>query len=218
MDRTPVPQIGRPPLRLVTHEPAALDDARLVARLREGDPGAPGLLWDQYAILVRGVMRRSLGGEDEVEDLVQEVFLRFFAQIGRLRDPAALRSFLVGIAVRVVRSEIRRRRVRRRFGGGRESLHPDPAVLSPQGVEPAWRMRWLLGELKPETKILFVLRYVEGLELREIAEALGVSLATAKRKLRRANEAITTLAGTDPLLSQYMRRPDAVGGGDDESP
>lgn len=214
MDRTPLPAGGRPALRLVPKAPVAIDDGALVRALREGSPGAPELLWDRYASVVRGLLRRSLGPEDEVEDLVQDVFLRFFSRMGRLREPAALRSFLLGIAVRVLRSELRRRRVRRRFGGGRDSLRSDLADAVGSNAEPAWRMRWLLDQLKPETKILFLLRYVEGLDVAEIASTLEVSLATAKRRLRRANDTIASLAGQDPLLAQYMGLSDAGKDGD----
>ena len=55
-------------------------------------------------------MRRLLGPDRDIEDLSQEVFLRFFAAVPRLREPEAVRSFLFGICVRVTRRERRARR------------------------------------------------------------------------------------------------------------
>ncbi|WP_437490414.1 sigma factor [Sorangium sp. So ce1014] len=57
------------------------------------------------------LLRRALGPGGDIEDLVQESFLLFFRQIKDIRDPAALRPFLLGIAARVARYDLRRRRL-----------------------------------------------------------------------------------------------------------
>jgi hypothetical protein len=89
------------------------DDTQLVQAAAAGHPGAARVIWDRYARLVRSLLRRSMGPEGEVEDLLQEVFLRFFERAGTLRDMGALRSFVVGITLRVARDALRKRRVRR---------------------------------------------------------------------------------------------------------
>src|SRR4051794_25499185 len=92
---------------------APRSDAELVGAGAAGEPDAAALIWDRYASLVRGVLFRSLGPAGEIDDLTQDVFLRFFRQVKTLRDPSVLRSFLIGITLRVAGSELRRRRVRR---------------------------------------------------------------------------------------------------------
>ncbi len=84
------------------------DDRALVAGVRAGEPGAAGRVWDRYASLVRGILRHMLSPVD-VEDAIQDAFLRLFRDLGSLRDPAALRSFLIGITLHVAKSELRRR-------------------------------------------------------------------------------------------------------------
>src|SRR5580700_3052695 len=106
---------GKPPsrLRIVSaDEPSEHDDAALVARIRANEPGAAGRMWDRHAPLVRRILRRMLGPVD-VEDGVQDAFLRLFRDLGSLREPAALRSFLIGVTLHVAKSELRRRRARR---------------------------------------------------------------------------------------------------------
>jgi RNA polymerase sigma-70 factor (ECF subfamily) len=84
------------------------DDAALVAAVLAREPGAAGRMWDRYASLVRGMLRRMLGPVD-VEDGIQDAFLRLFRDLDSLRDPTALRSFLIGITLHVAKSELRPR-------------------------------------------------------------------------------------------------------------
>src|SRR6185503_18287016 len=92
---------------------ADMDDAMLASMAAVGHTEAHTAIWDRYAPLVRGIVRRSIGPESEVEDLVQEVFLRFYRNLSLLRNPGALRSFIFAISLRVTISELRSRRVRR---------------------------------------------------------------------------------------------------------
>src|SRR5271156_4791804 len=92
---------GRPLGRLRVVSPDAdprEDDAALVGAVRAKAPGAAARLWDRHSSLVRRILRRVLGPGVDVEDGVQDAFLRLFRDLDSLRDPAALRSFLIGIA------------------------------------------------------------------------------------------------------------------------
>src|SRR5690349_857446 len=98
----------------LTKQPAAdLDDAMLASMAAVGHSEAHSAIWDRYSPLVRGIVRRSIGQESEVEDLVQEIFLRFYRNLSLLRNPGALRSFIFAISLRVTISELRSRRVRK---------------------------------------------------------------------------------------------------------
>src|SRR3569832_1550010 len=100
-------QRSEPKLHVVRAAPRQTDDdATIATAAARGEAWAASAVWDRHSVLVRGVLRRSLGAQD-VDDHVQEVFLRFFRHAGELRDPAALRSFLIGIALRSAGSELR---------------------------------------------------------------------------------------------------------------
>jgi RNA polymerase sigma-70 factor (ECF subfamily) len=58
--------------------------------------------------------------------------------------------------------------------------------------------------MNAEARMAFVLRHVEGLELTEVAAALDVSLATAKRRLQHADKRLRAAAERDPLLANYV--------------
>jgi RNA polymerase sigma-70 factor (ECF subfamily) len=198
---------NEPSLFIVRAPASELDDAGLASAVANGDPQAPGAVWDRHAGVVRGVLRRSLGAQD-VEDHVQEVFLRFFKRPGELRDPAALRCFLIGIAMRVAGTELRKRRVRRFL-----SLTADGDVRGPvtppldaEAREAVVRLYAILDRVDTETRLLFTLRHAEGLELTELAAVFEVSLATVKRRLSRATDKVFLMAQRDALLLDYLAR------------
>src|SRR5579864_4080349 len=129
--------IGPPRLRVVSPgERRERDDAALVAAVIAREPGAAGRMWDCHASLVRRILRRMLGPVD-VEDGVQDAFLRLFRDLGSLRDPSALRSYLIGITLHVAKSELRRRRARRwlLLSDDGDLAEPD-ALPADEGAEP----------------------------------------------------------------------------------
>lgn len=211
--RRPVPSSASPPRLASVHRLplGAADDATLARAVAAGDEAAATAVWDRYGPVVRSILRRALGPYEDVEDAVQEVFLRFFRQIGALREPSALRSFLIGIAMHVAVSALRRRRVRRwlcltdtgvlpnAVDGDRERERDEDAR------EAMRRLYAILDRLDDAGRLTFVLRHIEGLELAEVAEALDLSLATTKRRLAKVTARVLTMIERDPLLPEYAR-------------
>lgn len=197
-------------LAAVHRLPWSGDDAALVRALVDGNAAAAAAVWDRYAALVRGILRRSIGPDAEVEDAVQDVFLRFFKQIGGLRDPAALRPFLIGITLHVAGSELRRRRVRRWLRLTDDGTLPErataSATLADDGEARAAlrRLYAILDRLDDAGRLVFVLRHIEGLELTELAAALDTSLATTKRRLAKVTTRVLAMVERDPALSEYV--------------
>lgn len=187
---------------------SATDDETLARAAAQGHPGAAPVVWQRFAPLVRRILKRTLGPGDEVDDHVQDTFLRFFRVAKDLRDPSLLSSFIVGIAVRVARAELRRRRVRRwlQLSPSGELPEVGGAQQDPQGRAALTRLYAILDQVDDRSRTLFVLRFIEGLELTEIAAALGCSLATTKRHLARASHRILTAAQRDPALSAYLTK------------
>jgi RNA polymerase sigma-70 factor (ECF subfamily) len=184
------------------------DDLDLARWVATGDPRAAAALWRKYATLVRALIRRSLGqcAEADVDDLVQDAFVGLFRSLSRLRDPGALRSFVVSTALHVARSELRRRRVRRCMSLTRTGHLPDVVheqASDPEARRAVMRLCEVLGEVDDRGRRAFVLRHVEGCELTEVAQSLGCSLATAKRSLARARDHVTEVVKHDPLLAAY---------------
>lgn len=192
-----------------------IDDAALARAIAEGHASAPAAVWDRYATLVRGVLRRALGPGADVDDQTQIVFVELFRSVKGLRDPSALRSFLIGIAVRVARSELRRRRLRRWLRLTDDGAVPEAPTddLDEDAREAVARLYVALEKLDDKGRMLFVLRHIEGLPLTETADAMGISLATAKRHLAKVTARVRAIAARDPILASYLGREEA---GDDD--
>jgi RNA polymerase sigma-70 factor (ECF subfamily) len=194
---------------------STIDDAGLVRAVLHGDPRAPRVLWDRHARLVYRILRRSLGQQNDVEDLVQEVFLSLWKRLPTLRDPRALPAFLVTITTLTLRHELRRRWVRRYMTlGAKEDIGPDLQAVhpDPEARQAVSRLYAILDRLGREERIAFVLRYIEGMELTEVAPALELSLATAKRRLAHARARVDYHIARDAGLAAYLS------GIDEESP
>jgi RNA polymerase sigma-70 factor (ECF subfamily) len=184
------------------------DDTTLVAALAAREEWAARSAWNRYAPMVYGLLDRALGSAGESEDLAQEVFLRVFAAIKTLRDPNALRSFIYSTAIRMLRWHLRTKRIRRLLTLSDSGVVPDyasPGVDS-EGRELLARFYRLLGTMGADDRTAFTLRHIEGLRLEEVATATGTSLATVKRRVRRASKRVAAMAKADPDLYGYLVR------------
>ncbi len=185
---------------------APMDDADLARAAAAGDPRAAAMVWDRYSSMVRGILCRSIGPSSDVDDMVQDVFLGFFRKVSDLRDPSALKSFLIGITLRTAGSALRRKRVRRwlSLSATGELPDTDPTISDPEARRSLRKLYEVLDQIDDKSRMAFVLRHFEGYELTEVAEGLGCSLATAKRCLTRAQDRVHALVKREPLLAHYV--------------
>jgi len=191
-----------------------LSDAQLVHEVANGDRSAFGVIWDRYGKLVRGVVFGAIGPDSMNEDLVQDVFLAFFRGARSIQDGAALRAYLVGVAVRTATSELRRRKVRRWVGLSATGELPELPVLAEdsEGRQTLRALYRVLDQLSDRRRMVFVLRHVQGLELLEIAAALEISESTVRRELGKAQLQLAALAKREPALDEYLNLRDAARG------
>lgn len=178
--------------------PVSIGDADLVARARSGDRWAEDALFRRHARPIASLVSRLLGSAQDVDDVVHDTFVSALEQLDRLRDPGAFRGWLVQIAIMHVRKALRRQRLRRALG-----LLPmrDERVLeelAASSTSPDVRadlavVDGVLARLPTDQRIAWVLRYVEGHVLEEVAELTDCSLATAKRRLAAARAAMSAV-------------------------
>ncbi len=209
--------VGTPiPLRVIHGDATTKSDAALVEALRRGEVGAELATWNRFSPGVDRTLRRLLGPGQEREDLLQEVFLRFYRRVSSLREPAAVRGFLTGIAVHVVRAEITRRTRFRWLRLTATGDVPEPSdstgPVDGDAREAVTRYYRLLDDLGAKDRSLFVARTIEGLTLEEAAEVHGVSVSTAQRRIGRAGKRIALRVRRDPVLAGFAA--DARGDGD----
>lgn len=215
------PLFPHSPLQLVRASDARLapvDDAELIAGVIGGDAQSAGALWDRYMPLVRGLMAKTLGSRSEVDDGVQDVFFKVFKALPQLRQAESLRSYIVATTLTTVRSELRKRRLRRLFGFETQWQELPEVPTAPADLSTRTALRRLeeaLDKLSPDDRMAFCLRYVEAMELTEVAAATGWSLASTKRYLARAKKRLWVLVHRDPELAPYLNN--AAGNAEEES-
>ena len=173
------------------------EDAVLVAMIRAGHKNAAATFFDRYGKRVERLLMRVLGPDSELEDVLQDVFIDALSAIDQLRDPNKLESWLTRMTVLKARSLIQRRQ-RWRIIQFRSPTDVPEIPDVPQNDARALlnEVQRVLLKLSADERVCFTLRYFEEMTLPEIAAATGLSLATVKRKLKRAEERVRRLEAT----------------------
>ncbi|UYQ63963.1 RNA polymerase sigma factor [Streptomyces peucetius] len=168
-------------------------EGAVIARVRAGEPEA-------YAELVRAhtavALRAAVvfGAGADAEDVVQSAFLKAYQALGRFRDGAAFRPWLLRIVANETRNTVRSA-VRLRAVADREALLLAAEPLIPESADPALAavarerrglLLTALAELSEEQRQVVVHRYLLEMDEAETAEALGCPRGTVKSRLNRA--------------------------------
>ena len=150
---------------------------------------------------------RFLGSRIEAEDIVQEVFWRVFRQAPTLRDPERLRSFIYSFAVRVLKAELRRRRVRGWLPFLKTEEPPDVPFRASdfESRDLLAKLYRLLDRLTPRDRLVFVLRRMEAMTVDEIATTMDISISTVKRSMAHASARLSRWVEADPELADLAR-------------
>lgn len=151
------------------------------------------------------MIRRTVNTND-VEDLVQDMFLRMFRRVGTLRDPSALRAYVLRVTSSVIVSDIRHRKVRRFLGLTHQGDLPESpgAPCDDENREALSRLYAVLHRCSHEERMSFMFKNVEGMELSEVADTLGISVATVKRRLAKVHERLTRAVGDDAQMAAAL--------------
>lgn len=170
-------------------------DLDLIARWKSGDERAAALLVERHAEAVAR-FATSVGAREDVEDLVQETFVRAFGSLDSFRGESSLRTWLFTIARRLLLD--RRRSERRRGGGSRmemdvkdsDAVTEYDALDTVVADETERRMREAVARLTPTQREVFTLRVSEGMSYKEIAEAVDTTEGAARVHYHNAMRAI----------------------------
>jgi RNA polymerase sigma-70 factor (ECF subfamily) len=176
-------------------------DAALVAEVRAGDTAAFAELASRHRRRIEHLCRRFFSDAELVRDLTQECFLRAFAGLAGYRAEMPFAAWIRTIAVNACYDELRRRRRKPEelvadFAGGELEWidlvnHASPEELTGEAEErrEAYTLAHrLLDSLRPEDRMVLVLKDSEGMGVGEIAATLGWSEAKVKIRAFRARQ------------------------------
>ncbi len=157
-------------------------EAGVVKRCQEGDRDAQKQLYESCHLKVFQLMVRMVGQQDAA-DLTQQVFLNLFRKIGQFEGRSAFETWLYRLASNEALQHLRKQN-RRKI----ESLPFEPTSRGNEGNEPLEQRELLqeaLAQVDADLRLIFLLREMEGLSYREIAEAANVPEGTVGSRLNR---------------------------------
>ena len=182
--------------------PAPADDAELVRRAKSGDLGAFEALVQRYEQRVYTLALRIVRQEQDAEDVTQQAFLSAMENLAGFRGEASFATWLFRIATHASLKVLRKRQGLETVSleastQSRDGAHavPHPEFIadwrqSPEQLVQRRETRRLLDEaleqLDEKHRLVFLLRDVEGLSIKETAQDLGLSEANVKVRLLRA--------------------------------
>lgn len=147
-------------------------------------------IFAQYSGYVWTALRRLGVRERDLEDLTHDVFVRVFRHLSELDPSRPIKPWLFGFAFRVSGED--RRRLRRRpedLSEPLDPLDPKPGPLEQLLAHERRQLAWAaLETLELGRRAVFILHELDGCPIPEVAENLGIPLATAYSRLRLARE------------------------------
>jgi len=159
-------------------EPAPRTDDELLRSIRQGDASAFEALYGRYQDWVVSLAFRFCGNREDALDVLQETFTYFFRKLPGFELRCRMKTFLYPVVKHLA---ISRKDARRR------SLPAEPAAAPDR---PPDEVEALLGDLPEGQKEVVLLRFVDGLDLKEIAGVLEIPLGTVKSRLHGAIEVL----------------------------
>ncbi len=177
------------------------DDDELVQKLRAGEEAAYENLLQRFQQPVYNLAYRLLNDSSDASDVVQEVFLKVFRNVGRFRRQSSLKTWIYRITVNEAHNQ---RRWFFRHRSREVGLDAEPELTRSRNVPDAERSPFdytfdrekqelienALARINPLFREVVVLRDVEDLSYEEIAEVLQISLGTVKSRILRGREAL----------------------------
>jgi RNA polymerase sigma factor (sigma-70 family) len=175
----------------MTNDPS--DDRSLAALvLRRGDEHAFRVLFDRHTPMLSLFVRRIVGDQPhDVDDIVQETWIRAVESLERFRWESSFRSWLLGIALNVSRHELRRSQ--------RVPLHDDAACSNGRAHAERVDLEHAISALPDGFRTVLVLFDIYGFTHEQIGTMLGIAPGTSKSQLSRARAAVRARLG-----SSYM--------------
>jgi RNA polymerase sigma-70 factor (ECF subfamily) len=188
-----------------------VEDVLLVDRCLTGEPAATRELFRRHRNRVHACLFRVLGGNRDMDDLLQESFLQVFQSLRGWRAEASLATWIDRVAVRCAYRYLSQR-------GRRVATEPldDDAVAAPAAHtdgpgarrqlarDGVVRLYAVLDELSPAARLAFTLHELDGRSLAETAALVGSSVTATKLRVWRARKRIEAVAAADPVLSEFL--------------
>lgn len=172
------------------------NDSELIKRFQQGDVKAFEALVHRYQQQVANIVHSVLGRTSDVEDLTQEVFMKVYRSLKHLTLHANFSAWIYRVTVNLCIDQIRTKKLRRFFSldtvpeGELTTMHhcPEEGHTILERKELGEVIDNAISQLRPEYRIVIVLRDIQGIAQEEISEILKLPIGTVKSRIFRARE------------------------------
>ena len=164
-------------------------------------------LYRDYRSKVYGTVHHVVGGSDEIDDIVQSVFLEIHRSLPRYKGQAKLSTWIYRISVNVALQYIRKRRRRRVFLFFKEDDHRLEGLSHEMGPryenrELLQKLHGLMDKLSEKKRVVFTLHELEGLPLEEVADICEIPVNTVRSRLHAARTELLSRMKKAGMLEQ----------------
>jgi RNA polymerase sigma-70 factor (ECF subfamily) len=206
---------------LATHQ---IDDTQVIRRVLSGEKECFEVLMRRHNQKLYRVIRSYLRDQDDIEDAMQDTYLKAFDKLDQFKGDAAFSTWLIRIGINEALLRLKRNKSR--------SLHASPVDLddttviqmpdsdrtNPEnmaiGNETRKLIECAIDELPEMYRVIYVLKEVEGLDNAAISECLGISDSNVKVRLHRTRalmkEALLRLSADTRIFEFGNHRCDAL--------
>lgn len=193
-----------------------LSDEELIGRIRGGDRDAYASLMRRHNARIYRAIRGVIRNESEVEDVMQEAYVRAYAHLAEFRAEAKFSTWLTRIALHEAFARVRKAR---RFAlGNEEETAAMEATPEEQASDREMKvvLESAIDALPESFRTVFILRAIEQMSTADTAEALEIPEDTVKTRLHRARgllqkSLLERVAATSPeVFGFHLSRCDRV--------
>ncbi len=168
--------------------PQVIDEADLIRRVRDGEPGAFESLYRAYVGRIYGLCLRLTGSPSLAEDCVQETMIKAWQKIDLFRGDSAFGTWLHRMAVNDVLDRQRKATTRQTHLTVVKDAARDETATPRDGGHHRIDLERAIGQLPQGARNAFVLHKVYGYSHRESAQMLGIAQGTCKAQVHRARK------------------------------
>ena len=175
------------------------DDFSLIKRFIEGDESTFNTLVQRHKEKVRNIIYLTLGNNDQVDDIAQEVFLTVYKNLNSFRFESQFTTWLYRITVNKCKDYLRKIKIRNIFSPIKENENELGYNPSSDDSDIKEIVHKAISKLPDKLRIPLMLKDIEGLSYQEISESIQCEIGTVKSRIFRARE------GLRALLKPYER-------------
>jgi RNA polymerase sigma factor (sigma-70 family) len=209
-------------VKLTEPEIQKLDDNVVVRRVLAGEKALFELLMRRYNQKLYRVMRSYLREAEDIEDAMQDAYLKAFHKLDQFRGDSTFSTWLIRIGINEALQRIKKNKVKSLHNSSADLMSeqaiqiPDPREINPERIIISKEMQNLIeraiDELPEKYRVIYILKEIEGMETEELCNCLHINESNVKVRIHRAKnlmkETLLRLSSDSKLFEFGSKRCD----------